>query len=324
MPKPKLLYYATLRYAPENLAVLDEAFNVIELEHPHAETDEILATVDAACAPLGTRFDAERMDRCTKLKAILSNTTGVTHIDIDAAAIRGIKVFSLADEKEFLPGITSTAEHAFGLMLALLRHIPWSYSTVLIGEWNRFDHGATAMLSRMSLGVVGLGRLGRLMAGYGTAFGMEVRYFDPHVEVAPDTPERCESLIELAAESDVMSLHVTAGESTRHLIGTEVLAALPAGAVLVNTARGEVVDESALIDALENGPLAGAALDVLDGEFTPNFVPINNQLVQYARKHENLLITPHIGGSTKDAWRETQRRVADRAIAFFAQQGGTV
>lgn len=321
MPKPRLLYYATLRYAPENLAVLDKAFDVVELARPRADTDEILATVAAACAPLGTRFDADLMDRCPRLSAILSNTTGVAHIDMDAAAERGIEVFSLADEPEFLATITSTAEHAFGLMLALLRRIPWSYSTVLVGNWNRFDHGGAAMLSRMSLGIVGLGRLGRLMARYGEAFGMDVRYFDPHVAAGPETPERCETLAALVATSDVVSLHVPADESTRHMINAEVLDACRAGAVLVNTARGEVVDEAALIDALENGPLAGAALDVQDGEFAPEFTPRASPLVEYARRHDNLLITPHIGGSTEDAWRETQRRVIDRAVAFFAKKG---
>ena len=316
MAKPRLLYYAVLRYAPENLDVLRAAFDVVELPDPRADRDEVLAEVDAACAPLGTPMDSERLERFPKLRAILSNTTGIAHIDIDAAAKRGIEVISLVDEQAFLAGITATAEHAVGLMLALWRRIPWSYSTVLVGDWNRFDHGAPRMLSRMSLGIVGLGRLGRRMARYGAAFGMTVRYFDPHVDDA-DGPERCGTLTELIAASDVVSLHAPATAGTRHMIGEAELAAFRPEAILVNTARGELVDEAALVAALRDGRLAGAATDVLDGEFAPGFSPLQHPLVEYARRHDNLLITPHIGGSTRDAWRETQRRVIDRAVAFF-------
>jgi phosphoglycerate dehydrogenase-like enzyme len=319
MPRPRLLYFTSLEYQPENRDRLAQAFDVVERPVPGDESDTLCTTVDAACAPLGYRFDADRMDRFPRLRAILSNTTGVPHIDVAAAERRGIAVFSLVDEQPFLATITPTAEHAFGLMLALIRRTPWAFGSVLEGRWHRFDFGAPAMLSRLSLGIVGLGRLGRMMARYGDAFGMTVRYFDPNVDDRGF--ERAPTLGDLVASADVVSLHVPATEDTLRLVDAPVLSAFRRGSYLVNTARGELVDEEALLRALRSGHLAGAALDVLDGEYAPGFDAATHPLVHHARTHQNLLLTPHIGGSTVDAWRETQRRVIDRAIAHFAVAG---
>ena len=143
------------------------------------------------------------MDRCPKLQAIVTNTTGVPHIDVGAAAARGIQVFSLKDEQAFLQTITATAEHTWGLLLALLRRTPWSFQAVLGGKWNRFEFGAPAMLSRLSLGIVGLGRLGTMVARYGAAFGMQVRYHDPYVKAPANRPERKDTIQDLVSVSDV-------------------------------------------------------------------------------------------------------------------------
>ncbi len=320
----RLLYYDVLGYLPENMARLEAAFEVVNLPHPGHDTSSILAGLEACCAPLGYAFDAAKMDQAPGLRAILSNTTGVPHIAMAAAAERHIAVFSLRDEQEFLATITPTAEHAFGLMLALLRRTPWSFAAALEGHWNRFDFGAPAMLSRLSLGLVGMGRLGRLMSRYGSAFGMQVFFFDPYVEADTEALSGAQKVLspgELAALSDVLSIHAPANDETRHLIDGAVLAACRPGAVLINTARGELVDEAALLAALGQGRLAGAALDVLDGEYQAGFKAADHALVAYARDHTNLLLTPHIGGSTEDAWLETQRHVIERAIAHFAAAG---
>jgi len=316
--RARVLYYGLLAYQPDNLELLKSEFDVIELPTPVEDSDDVLAGVDACFAPLGYRFDSAKMGRCPNLRAIISNTTGVPHIDMEATASRGIQVFSLKDEQDFLDTITPTAEHAFGLMLALLRRTPWSFDAVLDGTWNRFDFGSPAMLSRLSLGVIGLGRLGRKLAAYGAAFGMSVRYFDPYVPQSAESPERIDSLTDLLALSDVVSLHVPANESTHHLLDRLAFTHLKPSAVLINTARGEIVDERALLQALEAGSLAGAAIDVLDGEYEPGFRAADHPLVGYARSNSNLLITPHIAGSTVDAWRETQRRVIDMAVLYFA------
>jgi len=316
--KPLALYYSILRYLPENRRLLEKHFDVLEIQDPSADTDALLGSITLAFAPLGYYFAKEKMDRCPNLRIILSNTTCTPHIDVKAARERNIAVCSLAGEQEFLSTITATAEHTWGLILALLRHTPWSHAAVLSSEWNRFRFGGRAMLSRMVLGVVGLGRLGRMVANYGNAFGMKVIGYEPNSSSYTPAVLRTTSLSELAELSDVLTLHVPGGDSTRYLINTEILSHMQPGALLINTSRGDVIDEMALLDALKRGHLGGAALDVLNGEFEPGFQPVNHPLVQYAISHDNLLITPHIGGSTLDAWAETQQRVIKKAIELIS------
>jgi phosphoglycerate dehydrogenase-like enzyme len=143
----------------------------------------------------------------------------------------------------------------------------------------------------------------------GGAFGMDVAYYDPHV------PGGMPSLLALAARSDVLSLHAPANADTNNLVSRPVLEALPKGAVVINTARGELLDVDALLDLMEAGHIAAAALDTVAGEYEPDFSKTfgSTRVARYAGKHDNLILTPHIGGSTVDAWLETERFVIEKA-----------
>lgn len=303
------LYYRILGYQAENLALLDHVFDVRSLPDPRSDTDATLCDVEVLFAPLGFMVDAARMDRCPRLRAVVSNTTGVPHIDIDTARRRGVAVCALHDEQAFLDTITPTAEHTIGLLMAAWRRLPAAHAAASAGAWDRRPWGAPRMLSRMRLGLVGHGRLGRKVAAIARAIGMDVAYYDPSV------PGGMESLLALAARSDVLSLHAPAKAETRGLVSRKVLEALPRGAVVVNTARGELLDLDAVLDLLESGHLAAAALDTLDGEYDPEFsrTLADSRVARYARTHDNLVLTPHIGGSTVDAWRETERFVIEKA-----------
>jgi D-3-phosphoglycerate dehydrogenase len=320
MARWNAIYYTILEYQLENLKLLRANFNVAECAHPGDEDPAILAAADLCFAPLGYRFDGSTMDAVPRLRVIASNTTSVPHIDVAEAARRGIQVIALNDEQAFLETITATAEHTWGLLLALMRRTPWAHAAVLEGRWNRRPFGCPSMLSRMRLGIVGLGRLGHMVARFGQVFGMKVRYFDPENPAAGEVVARADSLLDLVGWADVVSLHAPATPETRHLIDRRVLESFRRGSWLINTARGELVDEEALVDLLESGHIAGAAVDVLDGEYEPTFDAASHPLVRYARRHDNLMLTPHIGGSTLDAWHETERRVIERAITFF--EGG--
>lgn len=313
-PLPIAIYYDCLRYQPENLELMRRHFNVVVLSNPSHDTKALLANAAVVFAPLGWIFDATKMDLCQSIRAIVTNTTGITHIDVAAATQRNIAVISLADDQEFLSNITPTAEHAWGLLLALMRRIPKAHQAVLEGRWDRRPFGAPAMLSRLRLGVIGYGRLGQLVASYGHAFRMSVKYYDIVRRSAPQEITATQTVEGLVEWADVISLHVPAVPSTRHMINKALLTKCKRGAIIINTARGEVLDHDALLDFLKDGHIGGAALDVLEGEFTPGFATHDHPLVEYARSHDNLLLTPHIGGSTFDAWRETERRVIDRAI----------
>ena len=315
MAQPVALYYSLMSYQPANRALIERMFHVIERPTPKDSTVSDLAQAQVLFAPLGYLVDRNRIEACPNLRAIVSNTTGVPHIDMEEAERRGIAVCALHDEQTFLDTITPTAEHTIGLMLAAWRKIPAAHAAAVSGAWDRRPWGAPAMLSRLRLGIVGYGRLGRKTAEITRAMGMDVAWYDPNV------PGGTENLLSLAQRSDVLSLHAVANESTYGLISRTVLEALPKGALVVNTARGEILDTDALLDLLETGHIAAAGIDVVEGEYDPTFNQsfATSRLARYAATHDNLIVTPHIGGSTYDAWSETERRVIEKAGSLFQE-----
>ena len=298
-----------MKYQPKNLELAKSLFEVTELDDPRDDTDELLERAEVLWAPLGFPVDEEKLDRCPALRALISNTTSIPHIDHEAASRHGVEVCALDDEQDFLETITPTAEHAMGLLMAAWRKIPAAHRDACSGNWDRRNWGAPRMLSRMRMGIIGYGRLGKKVAKVARALGMEVAYYDPGMEGSSA------SLNELASHSDVLSLHASSTEQNRCLVSREVLEALPRGAVVINTARGELLDTDALLELLESGHLAAAALDTIDGEYFPGFAEQwkRHPVAKFAREHDNLLLTPHIGGSTLDAWSETERRVILKA-----------
>ena len=311
-----LVYYDILNYAPEARGLLEDNFEVIVLKDPAELSSEILGKANVLLAPLGYYLGREIMDACPSMKAIGSNTTGHPHIDVEYAKKRGVRVVTLKDHQDFLNTITPTAELTWGLIIALTRNIVPAFSSVLDGKWARWPFGGKSMLSRMSLGVAGLGRLGGMVASYGICFGMNVRYFDPYVNETGQYVKRADTLEQLVETSDIVTLHVPHEPETENLFSREVFLSFKQDSYFINTSRGELVDHAALLEALETGMLAGAAVDVLDNEFAPDFgTRVSEQpLVKYAALHDNLIITPHIGGSTRDAWSLTQEYTVQKII----------
>lgn len=248
-------------------------------------------------------IDGRVLDAAPGLRAIVSPTTGLNHIAVDEAARRGIEVLSLRGETEFLRDVRATAELTIGLMLALLRRLPAAMSHVQEGGWDR-DGFRGNELSGMTVGIVGYGRLGTLVARYLQAFDATVLVADPAVSPAALPPElKLVTLDKLLAQSSLVSLHVSLSRETDGMFGAAEIAGMKPGAWFVNTARGELVDEAALVAALESGRLSGAAVDVLRDEQTRQGV---QPLVEYARRRNNLLITPHIGGCTAESMEKTE------------------
>jgi D-3-phosphoglycerate dehydrogenase len=321
MRKPALIYYEILQYDPENITLLNNNFRVLSLQDPSLDTTEALSQAEVILAPLGYFFGKEKIDQGHRLKVIGSNTTGHPHIDLQYAMQKGIRVVTLKEEHGFLKIITPTAELTWGLIIALTRNVLPAAHSVLQGNWDRRPFGGKRMISRMTLGIAGLGRLGRMVASYGACFGMQVRYFDPHVFQSAVGVERVDTLEELVAASDIVSIHIPHEPETENLFSKELFTRFKDGSYLINTSRGELVDHEALLECLKSGKLAGAALDVLDGEFQPGFKErvLEQPLVQYASTHPNLIITPHIGGSTMDAWRMTEEYTIRQVIEALAQ-----
>jgi phosphoglycerate dehydrogenase-like enzyme len=260
------------------------------------EVDRALPECDAVLdAYMNVPFTASRLAGAEKLSVIVTATTGSDHIDSDALAGRGILVLTLKGQTELLSKLTPAAEHSWLLLLACARGLNGASSHVLGGGWDR-NLFPGVMLRGTTLGLVGCGRIGRMMARYAGAFDMNCIGYDPHADPWPDSIQRV-SLNAVMEDSDFVSVHVHLTEETKGLVGKSELDRVKSGAVLINTSRGAVVDETALLDALSSRRLRAAGLDVLTSE--PDTA--NDPLVEYARTHDNLLITPHIGGFSPGA-----------------------
>ena len=316
MPKPKLLYYSVLNYLPSVLDFLNKQFDVATIFDPDCDGGNVEPEIEIIIAPLDFRFDENRLSRFENLKVIASSTLSIPHIDKVYCEQNGIRICHLGHERDWLNAITPTAEVTWGLIIALTRKIPWAFKSVCAGEWRgrSFGRKTSRMLSNMTLGIIGLGRIGSLVASYGSAFGMTVYYFSPSAVDPAYT--RCETLTDLAKMSDVVSLHAHLTAETKKMIDEQFFNVMKPGSFFINTARGAIVDEDALLAALENGRLAGAALDVFAQEYQPDFQTSlsKSPLIQYAKSHDNLLITPHYAGATVDAWEMTQRKIIELII----------
>lgn len=267
---------------------------------------------------LGLRVTREVMDAAPHLRAIVTATTGLDHVDLRAASERGIAVLSLQGESAFLRTVTATAEHTWALLLAVVRHIPAAFASVRHGEWDR-DRFRGRDLRGRHLGILGLGRIGERVASYGRAFAMPVGAHDPRRSGWLPDVLRFDTLDALLRWSDVLSVHVPLDGQTRGLLGEPHLRLLPRGAIVVNTSRGEIVDEAALASLLASGHLAAAAVDVLAAEQIAEQRQ-RSPLLAYARSHDNLLVTPHLGGATLDAMARTEVFMAEKLKRFLERQ----
>ena len=298
--------------APEGLAVLaaEPAFDL--RVRPGVTGDDLLREVAEAHALLvrsGTRVTAEVLAAAPKLRVVGRAGTGVDNIDVPAATRSGVAVMNT-------PGGNSIAatEHTLALMLALFRNVPAAHRDLAEGNWSRKRYLGRELQGKV-LGLVGFGRIGREVGARARSFGMSVLAADPFVTepLAAEHDARRVELPELLARADVVSLHSPLTAETRHLIGEAELAAMKPTAVLVNCARGGLIDETALHAALESGALAGAALDVFEAE-----PPTGNPLIG----HPKVVATPHLGASTEEAQEQVAVLVAGQVRDFFL--GGEV
>jgi D-3-phosphoglycerate dehydrogenase len=247
-----------------------------------------LANADALVVRSATRVDAPLLDAAPRLKVVARAGTGLDNVDLDAASARGIVVMNA-------PGANSVsvAEHALGLMLAASRSIPRADASMKEGRWAK-QGLMGAELRGKTLGVVGLGRIGQAVAARARAFGMTVVAHDPYIaaHVAQDLGVELLPLDALCARTDYVSLHLPSTPATRHLFDAARIARCKPGVRIVNTSRGDLIDEAALADAIERGHVAGAGLDVFEVE-----PPADMRLT----KLPQVVATPHIAASTHEA-----------------------
>jgi D-3-phosphoglycerate dehydrogenase / 2-oxoglutarate reductase len=283
--------------AEAGLQVLRERFDVdVDGDAP---LEERIGDYDAIVIRSGTQITAELIERAERLKVIGRAGVGVDNVDVDAATRRGIVVANAPEST-----VVSAAEHAIGLLVALARHIPQAHAALKQGRWERSAHGGIELEGK-TLGVLGFGRIGQQVARRAIGLGMRVVAYDPFVnkerfrELGAD---RAETVDELLAVAEFLTLHLPLTAETTGMLDAAAIARLPDGARIVNAARGELVDEAALLDALTSGKLAGAALDVFSAE------PYSGPLLEF----DNVVVTPHLAASTEEA--------QDRAGVIVAEQ----
>jgi len=273
------------------LALLEQSpgLDVVKAIKNPAKFKEALPQAQALLVRSETKVTAEMLAQAPQLRVIGRAGIGVDNIDVEEATRRGIAVFNA-------PGgnTVSAAEHTIGLLLALVRKIPWADASMRRGEWDRQRFLGTELRGK-TVGIVGLGRIGAHVATLARAFGMSVLAYDPYVTEARARELQVEllPLDQLLPRADVVSLHLPLTKETRSLIDRRRIGQMKAGAVLLNCARGGLVDEEALLEALEQGRLAGAAIDVFEAEPLPADSPL--------RRTDRVILTPHLAASTAEA-----------------------
>ena len=289
-------------------------WQVVKGRCDHQKLQKSINQYDGIIVRLGIKVDKRIINATKRTKFIATPTTGIDHIDVKTAKLRGIKVISLQGENNFLKTITPTAELAVGLMLNLIRNIIPASQEVLVGKWERERWVGRSMKGR-TVGIIGMGRLGTITARLVTALGAKVIYHDPHKHYGRYTKVR--SLATLAKAADIVSVHVPLNTETTGLIGQDYFNRAKSGQILINTSRGAVVRERDLIVALRRKRIGGAGLDVITDEMSGQIQ--NNQIIRYARHHDNVIITPHIGGATYDEMRRVEEFITEKLIEELAR-----
>ncbi|MBD8868970.1 phosphoglycerate dehydrogenase [Nocardioides donggukensis] len=296
MSKPVVLLAEEL--SPATVAALGPDFEIRRCDG--ADRSELLAAIGEAEALLvrsATRVDAEALAAAPRLKVVARAGVGLDNVDVRAATQSGVMVVNAPTSN-----IVSAAELAVALMLAAARHVSPAHAALRAGEWQRSRYTGTELYEK-TVGIVGLGRIGVLVAQRLSAFGMKVLAYDPYVQAgrAAQMGVRLVDLDTLLTESDFMSVHLPKTTETVGLIGADQLARARPGLVLVNAARGGIVDEVALHDALKTGRIAAAGLDVFASE------PCTDSPLF---ELENVVATPHLGASTEEAQEKAGLAVA--------------
>jgi len=256
---------------------------------PREQAIAAIADADALVIRSATKADAALLGYATNLKAIARAGVGVDNVDLDFATDKGIVVMNTPDGNTI-----STAEFTFGLMLSLARHIPQAHGSLAGGKWDRKSFTGVELRGK-TLGIVGFGRIGRQVAKRALAFEMNVIAYDPFVlpDMAADLGVAMVNLDTLYAQSDFVTLHTTVTDESRYMINAATLSKMKKGVRIINAARGVLINDADLAEAIKSGQVGGAALDV----FEPEPPSADNPLMGLA----GVVHTPHLAASTSDA-----------------------
>jgi D-3-phosphoglycerate dehydrogenase len=293
------------------VALLREHFDVeLGFDLDDAQLAERLGEFDGILIRSATKLTAELIERGSRLSVIGRAGVGVDNVDVEAATKRGIVVANAPQSN-----VVTAAEHTMALLLALARNIPQAYASLTAGKWERSKFSGVELYDK-TLGILGFGRIGQLVAQRARGFGMRVLAFDPFVSAELYRElrvEKADSPEDIYAQSDFITIHLPKTADTLNFLNGEAFAKMRDGVRILNVARGGLIDEAALKDALDSGKVAGAALDVF-----PSEPMTENPLFAYP----NVVVTPHLGASTAEATDRAGYQSAEQVVA--ALTGGVV
>lgn len=302
-------------YSPHAINIYQKIGNIFF--YPNINSDE-KKIITCLVVRLGFKIDKNLLSEFDNLKWIITPTTGLTHIDLEVCKANNICIFSLINVREKISSITSTAELALGLMLSLARGVNQGNKNIVEnGIWDRNLH-RTRQVSSLTIGLIGLGRVGGMVAKALVALGCRVDAYDPYQ--ANHKFEECgvgkvDDIQMLFMQSDIISVHASYTANNHNLINHKLLNLMKKNSILINTARGELINEIDLVKAIDDGTLLAVGVDVLKDESDFNKL-FNSPVIQAAKSGKNILITPHIGGCTIEAMAATEDMMAN----FFYDQ----
>ena len=312
----KILITAKVDGCPEVFEAFEGIGTVEVLPGDPEIVAERIGEFDACLTALTVPFDQEMVSRAKRLKVLGTPSTGTDHLDLGAIRDAGITCFDISKELDLIRSFTATSELAFSLLLNVNRGVIPATQAALSGDWAR-ERFTGFQLSGKTLGILGLGRLGTISARIAQGFGMRVIANDILDVSAPGV--EMVSFETLLSEADVLTLHVHLRPETRGIIGLDALARMKSNAIIINTSRGALIDEAALLGALNEKRIAGAGLDLIDGEWLDDVSA--HPLIRYANEHDNLVITPHIGGNTYESIYDARIFMAKKIASFLRNLG---
>ncbi len=301
------------KLAPEGLKFIEDQPDCELVNKPGLSEDDYMQLADECDAMLvrsGIKVTPKIMSSAKKLKVIARAGVGVDNIDLKAATDKGILVLNSAEASTI-----STAEHAFTLMMALCRNVGIAHLTVANGGWDRSKFNGITLEGK-TLAIVGFGRIGQTIAKRAFAFGMDVIAYDPFINAATMLDGKVKMFTdfkEILPHADIISFHVPKTEQTTGMLNKDTFKLCKQGVRVVNAARGGIVDETDLLEALESGQCGGVALDVFTSEPPAEDCPLRN--------HPKILTTPHLGASTVEGQKAVSIIAIENALSYLRGQG---
>ena len=309
----KILNTLDIDNIPEFSDVLSKYGRLINIQPERKAVLNEIKDAYAYISSASVKVDEEFLEKANNLKVIGSPSTGTDHLDLELIK-KNIVCYDISKEFKLINTFTATSELVFSLLLSLLRNIVPAVSDAKNGKWAREKYSGRQLFGK-NFGIIGLGRLGIISARIANGFGMNVMAYDIHDKDVENVT--MVDMDTLAKKSDFISIHVHLNKFTEGMINKDFFINMRDTGIIINTSRGKIINESDLLFALENKLIYGAGLDVIDGEWLTEKEIYNHPLIKFSRENNNLLITPHVGGATRESIVGSRIFMAEKVAAYL-------